>query len=415
MSSIYIAGIGMTRLGKFPTRSVKDMTREAVNAALDDAGASIADLDYAWFANTRQALLEGQNVIRGQCALRAMGIEGIPIINVENACASSTTGLNQAVATLKAEMADVALVVGAEKMFFPEKKEAMFTAFLGGTDIYGIDDMRRLLKRVGAGIAPPGADSSDGDLHSFFMDYYAAFARAHMKRFGTRIEHLAKVAEKNHHHSTMNPLAQYQVEMAAEAVLKDKMIAWPLTRSMCAPISDGAAAAVVCTEAGLARLGGDRGRAVRILAQVLVSGTDRSPDDWAAHLGRRAARLAYEKAGLGPDDMDMAEVHDASAFAEIVQIENLGFCPMGEGGETTARGETTLGGRIPVNTSGGLLSKGHPIAATGLIQLHELVAQLRGEAGRRQVEGARLAVAENGGGVIGVEEAAMAVTILGKN
>jgi len=414
MSPIYIAGIAMTRLGKFPDRSVKDLTREAVNGALDDAGAMIADLDYAWFANTRQALLEGQNVVRGQCALRDLGIGGIPIVNIENACASSTTGLNQAVATLKAGMADVALVVGAEKMFFPDKKEAMFAAFLGGTDIYRIDEMRALLKRLGAGIAPPEAEAGDGGLHSFFMDYYAAFARAHMKRFGTRIEHLAKVAEKNHHHSTMNPLAQYQVEMPAAAVLKDKMIAWPLTRAMCAPISDGAAAAVVCTEAGLARLGGEASRAVRILAQVLVSGAERSPDDWAAHLGRRAANLAYEKAGFGPGDMDVAEVHDASAFAEILQIENLGFCPMGAGGETTARGETALGGRIPVNTSGGLLSKGHPIAATGLIQVHELVTQLRGEAGRRQVEGARLAIAENGGGVIGVEEAAMAVTILGK-
>jgi acetyl-CoA acetyltransferase len=210
----------------------------------------------------------------------------------------------------------------------------------------------------------------------------------------------------------MNPLSQYQVDMTAEQVLADAMVAWPLTRSMCAPISDGAAAVVVCSADELPRF--RRERAVRVAAIALTSSTDRDAGDFDRHIGRLTARQAYEAAGLGPDDVDVAEVHDACSFAEIVQVENLGFCRRGGGGPATAAGETRLGGRIPVNVSGGLVSKGHPVGATGLIQLHELVTQLRGEAGRRQVDGARIAVAENGGGFWGVEEAATTVTILAR-
>ena len=412
MTDVYIVGVGMTPLGKFPDKSVKDLTRAAVTAALDDAGCAVGDIEAAWFANTRQAMMEGQNTIRGQCALRSMGFEGIPIANVENACASSSTALIQAFAHIKAGLAEVALVVGAEKMFFPEKREETFRAFIGGTDIYTLDETRARLAHIGDGVMPRQFEGKDTGEHSFFMDIYAAMARFHMKTFGTTVEQIAAVAAKNHFHSTMNPLSQYRTDMSVEQVLNDKLISWPFTRAMCAPISDGAGALVVCSADALDRF--DRGRAVKVLGTALVSGVDRKPEELDRHIGRRAALKAYEMAGRGPEDMDMAEVHDASAFAEIQQIENLGFCEMGGGGPLTESGATKLGGRIPVNTSGGLESKGHPIGATGAIQIHELVTQLRGEAGPRQVEGARHAVAENGGGFYGVEEAATVVTVLGR-
>jgi acetyl-CoA acyltransferase len=244
------------------------------------------------------------------------------------------------------------------------------------------------------------------------MDIYAALARQHMKLFGTTQRQIAAAASKSHYHSTMNPLAQYRKDFSVDEVLADRLISWPLTRAMCAPISDGAAALVLCNDDALARF--DRARAVQVLGSALVSGSDRKPDDFDHHIGRVAAQRAYEQAGVGPDDVDVAEVHDASAYAEIVQVENMGFCARGDGGALAESGATRLGGRIPVNTSGGLLSKGHPIGATGAIQVHELVTQLRGEAGMRQVEGARIAAAENGGGFFGLEEAATVVTVLGR-
>lgn len=410
MTKVFIAGIGMTRLGKFPARSVKELAREAVSLALADAGAAMADIEAAWFANTRQALLEGQNTVRGQCALRAMGFSAIPIANVENACASGSTALLQAAAHVEAGYCDVALVVGAEKMWVPEKREAMFQAFIGGTDIHLVDETRARLMHLADGTRPP-ADWRDGEgERSFFMDIYAAQARFHMRAYGTTQAQFAEAAAKNHVHSALNPLSQYRTPMTRAEVLADKPVVWPFTRAMCAPISDGAAAAVVVSAKARARLGGARAPAVRALA--LASSADRPAEDLDNHIGRRAALAAYARAGLGPADVDVAEVHDASSFAEILQIENLGFCPRGEGGPATERGETRLGGRLPVNPSGGLVSKGHPIGATGLIQLHELAAQLRGEAGARQVPDARIAVAENGGGFWGVEEAATTVTIL---
>jgi len=235
-------------------------------------------------------------------------------------------------------------------------------------------------------------------------------ACVHMRLFGTTQRQIAAVAAKNHSHSTLNPLSQYRNDMSVADVLADQPVKWPLTRAMCAPISDGAAAAVLCSERALQRF--DRARAVRIAGLALASSSDRAVEDFDHHVGRLAALQAYTAAGVGPDDIDVAEVHDACAFAEIVQIENLGFCERGRGGLVSEQGETRIGGRIPVNPSGGLVSKGHPVGATGLIQLHELVTQLRGEAGARQVSGARLGIAENGGGFWGVEEAATTVSIL---
>ncbi len=409
MNDVFIVGIGMTPLGRHPALSVKQLTRQAVHAALADAGCSLADVQAAWFSNTRQGVLEGQHGIRGQCALRAMGVEAIPIINCDNACASSSTGVNQAWAALQAGACDVALVVGAEKMYFPEKREQMFEAFWGGLDRELAVEQLERQQALSAALPLPPEAMAQGE-RSIFMDSYAAMARHYMLLFGATQAQLAAVAAKNHQHSRFNPLAQYRHAMSTEEVLADRLVSWPLTRAMCAPISDGAGALVLCHARALARF--DRSRAVRVRATALASGIRRAPDDFDRHVGRLAALKAYEQAGIDPRDIDVAEVHDASAFAEVRHVENLGLCEIGAGAALAASGATTLGGRIPVNPSGGLVSKGHPIAATGVIQLHELVTQLRGEAGQRQVPGARLAAAENGGGFYDGEEAVAAVTLL---
>ena len=245
------------------------------------------------------------------------------------------------------------------------------------------------------------------------MDSYAAQARLHMMTYGTTQEHFAAVAAKNHWHSTMNPLAQYQHDMSIQEVLEGRLISWPFTLPMCAPISDGAAAAIVCSEKALEKFKRlDKKRAIKVRGIALVSGTNRAPDDFANHIGKIAADKAYNEAGIDAKDIDVVEVHDATAYAEIQQIENLGLCPIGQGGEFTLQGHTTLGGKVAVNPSGGLVSKGHPVGATGIMQLHELATQLRGEAGQRQVAKAAIAVAENGGGFYETEEAATVVTVL---
>ena len=243
------------------------------------------------------------------------------------------------------------------------------------------------------------------------MDTYALQARLHMKQFGTTVEQIAIAAAKNHTHGSMNPKAQYRFAMTAQQVLEDRQVNDPLTRSMCAPIGDGAAAVLVCSEAYLAAQPDEvRRRAVRVRGIGLSGGKYRGLTE--PSLTRAAADRAYEMAGIGPEDVDLAEVHDATSFCEIYQAEMLRFCAAGEGGPYVASGATTLGGTRPINTSGGLVAKGHPIAATGLSMCDELVRQLRGEAGSRQVEGARIALAENGGGVVGLEEAVAAVTVL---
>lgn len=411
MQSVHVLGVGMTPLGKFPNLSVKDLTRTAVELALNDAACATADVDAVWFSNTRQGFMEGQNGIRGECALFPLGFQGLPIVNVENACASGSTAMREALAHIRAGMCDVALVVGADKMYFPELKDRMFRAFLGGTDVHEIEATRqRLLAIAGEGARAP----SDVAQFSFFMEMYASFAQLHMRLYGTTDRQIALAAAKNHNHSTLNPLSQYRHAMTVEQVLSDPMVVPPLTRAMCAPISDGAAAVVVCSERGLHRLGGSS-RAVRLRAISLATARDRKERNFDGHIGAVAAASAYEEAGIGPKDVGVAEVHDACSFAEILQSENLGFCSRGDGGRFVESGHSALGGKLPINPSGGLVSKGHPVGATGLIQLHELVTQLRSEAGARQVPGVRVAVAENGGGFLGVEEAVTTVTVLSKD
>ena len=412
MDNVYVIGVGMTPFGKLANLSVKDLTRLSVVAALKDAGCQTGDIEGAFFANAVQGHMEGQHIIRGQIALREMGIQRIPVVNVENACASASSAFNIALNFLRAGAGDVALAVGAEKMF-SDDRERMFSAFDSGWDITSADAIRARLVKLGEGVeVPPGTTSPRP--YSVFMDVYAAFARYHMRRFGTTQRQFAAVAAKNHEHSVENPLSQYRKAFTLDEVLGAPPITYPLTLPMCAPISDGAAAAVLCTEAALKRLGTDRSRALRVLASVMQTGSDRLPEEVDQHCTHLAAKRAYELAGVGPADVSVAEVHDATAVGEIIQIENLGFCAFGDGGPISERGDTRIGGRIPVNPSGGLESKGHPIGATGLAQIAELVTQLRGEAGRRQVAGARIALAENGGGLHGVEEAVACITVLGR-
>ena len=400
---VFIAGISMTRFGKRPDHSVKSLTAEAVRAALADAGAAVEDIEAAWFSNTRQPMLEGQNTVRGQIALRPLGLTGIPVVNVENACASGSTALLSAIHWIKAGAGDIALIVGVEKMVWPDRPERVAAAFAGGTDIHDREGIVAYIRSMGG--EDPGPD------RSLFMDLYAAQARAHMARHGTTREDFARIASKNHTIGALNERAQYRTPMAVDQILADKPVVFPFTRAMCAPVSDGASAAVVCSAAGLARLSGP-GRAVRVRACVLVSASDRAANDIEHHIGRRAAAKAYEQAGIGPVAVDLVEVHDATAYAEVQQIENLGLAEPGTVGARLQAGDFALGGRTPVNPSGGLVSKGHPVGATGIAQLFELTTQLRGEAGARQVDGARIAAAENGGGFLGVEEAATVVTIL---
>lgn len=399
----FIAGISMTELGKRPVDSVKTLTAQAVSAALADAGTTVGDIQAAWFSNTRQPMLEGQNTVRGQIALRGLGITGIPIVNIENACASGSTALLQALHWIRAGAGDIALVVGAEKMVFPDRPDRVAAAFAGGTDIHDREGVLAYIKSMGGEVPCEG--------RSLFMDLYAAQARAHMARHGTTQTDLARIAAKNHTVAALNPKSQYRTPMTVDQVLADKAIVYPFTRAMCAPVSDGAAAMIVCSQTGLARLS-TQSRAVRVRACALVSATDRAPDDLAHHIGRRAALTAYEEAGLGPEAVDVAEVHDATSYAELQQIENLGLAEPGSVGTRLAAGDFALGGRTPVNVSGGLVAKGHPVGATGIGQLYELVTQLRGEAGSRQVANARIAIAENGGGFLGVEEAVTVVTLL---
>jgi acetyl-CoA acyltransferase len=408
---VYIVGIGMTPLGKHLDKTVKRLTLLSVNSALTDAGIGMQDIEAAWFSNTRQGALEGQHGIRGQIALKAAGFESLPVFNTDSACASSSSGLFQAFAAVKAGIFGVALVVGTEKMNYPERRVEMFEAFKGSWDRENADEQMRAVLAMGEGMEVPPEGLIETD-RSVFMDLYAAQARFHMKTFGTTQRQIAAVAAKNHWHSQYNPLAQYRFPLSVEEVLADRMVSWPMTRSMCAPMSDGSGALVLCAKSELSRF--DAGRAIRVRGIGVSSSSNRSAEAYDRHLTRLAAQRCYEMAGAGPQDISVAEVHDASAIAEIIQTENLGMCAYGEGGPLAESGATRLGGRLPINLSGGLLSKGHPIGATGVIQIHELVTQLRGEAGERQVPGARLGLAENGGGFLGLEEAACVVSILEK-
>jgi acetyl-CoA acetyltransferase len=413
MSNIYIAGIAMTVFGRHLERSLDDLAGEALQGALKDAGCQISDLGAAFYAGMTNGPLQGQIAIPGQVVLSKIGVNSIPIYNIENACASGSSAFNLAVQSLKAGTTDVALAIGAEKMNIADKALA-FSIFEAGWDVSTVEQNYQNLVHMGDGVVVPPGSQSDRP-YSKFMDIYAAMCRWHMKTYGTTQRQIAAVCSKNHNHSVHNPYSQFRKPFTIEEVLAAPPITYPITLPMCAPLSDGAAAAIICTEEGLKRIGADKKRCIKVAASVLRSFGTRSLQEPEKHVSRLAALQAYEIAGIGPQDISVAEVHDASAMGEIIQAENLGLAPLGQGGVCAERGDFTIGGRIPINPSGGLESKGHPLGATGIGQLYELVTQLRGEAGARQVEGARHAIQENGGGLQGIEEAAVAIHILSKS
>lgn len=401
----FIAGVGMTKFGKHLERSLKSLGEEAVTAALADAGLSSDDLNAAYFGNVGAGMLTGQACVPGQVILRNMGIGGIPVINVENACASSATAFFQACAMVTSGAYDVVLAFGAEKLFHEDRAKTN-AVFEGGVDIDKKDELLALTraKLVDLGHEPPPEARS----RSLFVDIYVSWALDHMQRYGTTREHMAAVSAKNSAHGALNPYAQFRSVLTVEDVLKSREIVWPLTLPMCSPIGDGAAAAVIVSERKAKQLG--VASCVKVRGCALASGYD-SAEGEAPPPAAEAAKI-YQETGVNPADLDCIELHDASAISELMYYEYLGLCEPGEGGQLVADGVTKLGGKCPVNTSGGLMRKGHPIGATGVSQIVELTWQLRGLAGARQVEGAKLAMAENGGGFIGSDVAALAYTVL---
>ncbi|GAB6173716.1 thiolase family protein [Paradesulfitobacterium aromaticivorans] len=409
---VFIIGVGMTRFGKYLDRSVKDLTRESVEEALVDAGLQKEDLQAAWFANSTWGFFEGQHQVRAQVALGAMGIHGIPVFNVESACGGGSQALHSAWLGVASGAYDCALAVGTEKLYNQDKVKS-FQAIGLGTDMENVPTMlaawRERLNKLGIQIEDL---EGSGINRSPMMDIYAYMVSWHMRKYGTTQRQLAAISAKNHWHGSLNPKAQYQEAMSIEEVLEGRPVAYPLTVPMCAPLGDGSAAAILCSADFLKRLKSPR--PVKVLASVCGSNTPRTFDEEDKGIEVRLSQKAYKIAGVGPEDIDLLEIHDAAAFAEIKMTEQLGFCKPGEGGPLAESGATTLGGRIPVNVSGGLISRGHPLGATGVAQIHELVVQLRGEAGKRQVQGAKLGMAENGGGQIYFEEASMGIHILEK-
>ena len=419
MNAAWILGVGQTVFARHPDRTMADLAVEAATQAAADANVDLDDVDAVFFSNSTWGFFDNQHCIRAQVAFQGTPLAGTPMVNVENACAGASTALHLARMAVAAGQYGCVLALGAEKLVHPDRSK-MFAAFLTGLDVarseehldrllalreHALVDLKRRQPELAARYP-----SEDGGERTVFMDVYAAFTLWHMAEYGSTPEQLAAIAAKNHNHAVANPKAQIRIPMTPEDVLADRLVSWPLTRSMCAPIGDGAAAAIVASDEVKRRLGGSR--AVRIRASALRTGTAREMDDLAADIAIRTARAAYEEAGITPEEIHVAEIHDATAFGELHQSEVLGFCPTGEGGVFALEGHSTLGGRLPINTSGGLECRGHPIGASGLAQIHELVLQLRGEAGDRQVEGARLALAENGGGNIGYEEATLVIHIL---
>ena len=380
MSDVYIVGVDMIKFGRYPERTVPSLAAEAALMALDDAGLVIGQMQALYCGNLGEA-----RAMVGQRLLAEIGQTGIPVTNVANACATGATAFRDAWMSIKAGVYDVVLAVGVEQMG---------KGLLGG----------------GAGVSTEGLIGS-GTMPAMF----AQIGMEHTRKHGTTFEQFAKVSVKNHFHSTLNPKSMYRVETPLEQVMAAEMIAYPNTKLMCSVNVDGSAAAVLASEAAVKRLG-LMDRAVRVRASAMSSNpfAERQlamPDFSAAT--RLAAKSAYEAAGVGPDDINLVELHDCFATAEIVHYENLGLCGDGDAGRLIDDGTTQLGGRVPVNVSGGLLSKGHPLGATGIANIYEVATHLRGAAGERQVEGARLGMTHVVGGGPGMGTAC-AIHILEK-
>ncbi len=376
----------MHKFGKFLDKSLKELTKIAVWNAIHDANIDPKLIEAAYFGNAQAGLTTGQEAIRGQVMLRNAGFEGIPIVNVEGACASGAIALREAMIGIRAGMYDVALAVGAEKMYLDDTAKSI-AAMSTNADV-------ELMGKIGFQ----------------FPASYAMSLRKYIKKYGWTQMQFAKVTSKNKYNGSLNPYAQYQKPMSVEEILKSRLIAWPLTLYMCSTMADGASAAIVCEKTVAYQYRKDP---ISITACSLRSGEVTGEDDGQ----RRAARDAYEMAGLGPEDVELAEVHDAMAPGEMFRIEKLGFFAAEEIGKLVDEGYFHLDGKLPINTSGGLAARGHPIGATGLAQIAELVWQMRGEACGRQVKGRkgdypRVGLAQNSGGYVEGSPAALTVTIL---
>jgi len=360
MSDVYVCGVGMIKFGRFPDRTLEDIGAEAALLALDDAGLTIHDMQALYCGNVAEA-----RAMVGQRIMREIGQTGIPVVNCSNTCASGATAFREGWIAIKAGIYDLVFAVGVEKMG---------RGLLGGGN-------------GGDGLAPEGILGSET-----MPSVFAQLGLEHTRKYGTTPEQFAKVSVKNHHHATLNPKAMYQIETPLETVMNAEMISFPNTKLMCSVNVDGSAAAILCSETKARQLG-LMARAVRVRASALTS------DPWTPYnfavpdfnaVTRLASQSAYGQAGIGPEDIDLVELHDCFATAELVHYENLGLCADGDAGKLIDSGETALGGRIPINVSGGLLSKGHPLGATGIANIFEITTQLRGEAGARQVIRARL-------------------------
>ena len=360
MTDAYVVGVDMIKFGRFPEKTVPQIGAQSALMALDDCGLTVQDMEALYCGNLFQAAN-----MTGQRILKEIGQTGIPVINVSNACATGATAFREAWASVKAELYDIVIAVGVEQM---------------GKGLLGSPG-------GGKGIPKEGLFGS-GTMPAVF----AEAGMEHARKYGTTFEQFAKVSVKNHHHSTMNPKAMYQIETPLEVVMNAEMISYPNTKLMCSVNVDGSAAAVIASEKKVRELG-LMDRAVKVRASVLTSDRWQERDLVMPDVNtctREAAAKAYEMAGLGPEDVDLVELHDCFATAEILHYENLGLCGEGEAGRMIDDGEVALGGRVPVNVSGGLLSKGHPLGATGIANIYEVSTHLRGEAGARQVEGARI-------------------------
>ena len=383
MREVFIIGVGMTRFGRFLDKSPKDLGLEAVWNAIEDANVPIKRIQVAYVGNALGAQLNELKGTIGQHILTHAGFERIPITNVENACSSGSTALRLACLEVASGNHDVALALGVEKMYSGDSSKAA-AAMASGTPYakYGFT----------------------------FVADYALNMRKWMEKSSVTVEHFAKVVAKNTSNGALNPYAQFRKARTVEEVLASRPIANPLTLYMCSAMGDGAAAAIVCPK-DLAREFTSK-PLIQVAACELISGSFTYPDEPHVPSSTVAAKLAYERAGIGPEDIDLAEVHDAMAPAELKLYEELGFCKEGDAGRMIDEGITSLRGKKPVNTSGGLAAKGHPVGATGLAQVSEIVWQLRGEAGDRQVSGAKVGMTENQGGQVLGDNGAIAVTIL---
>jgi acetyl-CoA acetyltransferase len=389
MRNVAIVGIGGTKFGKYPHLSIREIGEEACLKAIRDANIHPKDIQLAYAGNAIQWEW-GQGLLIGHDVLRELGITKIPITRVENGCATGSNAFREAWYKIATGYCDTAIVFGVEQMTVVDSSK-MLSIFCGRQHAEREGDM---------GYSAPGL--------------FALIAKRHMSQFGTTKEQIAMIAVKNRKFGSMNPEAQHSKAISLEEVLNERMICEPLTLSQCCPRGDGAAAVILASEDVARKY---TTSPVYVAASIQVSGAYPDEGDLVSvsfDSDVRGAKAAYEMAGMGPEDIDLAEVHDCFASAELLHYEDLGFCPKGEGGRFIEEGQASLGGKVPVNTSGGLLSKGHVIGATGVSQIIELVRQLRGHAGPRQVEGAKVAMQHNGGGFIHTDTASCFIHILKK-